>query len=202
MDKQKAVDILNQILERLESYTNTENAPNSEMELQDIPSKINDIIQHSSPGHTRAFVRTPQMDHDIFHIMILFYSHFKDKHANDIQTVKRAKRWVGDSIMHLIENNHDLHIPSLDALLTSMGEYNTLEFNEMKSDFLLGIIRDFSSHDEVVRGNDAFQEMLKLRHLLQEEPLSKEVNDVHQTFFSQEMQRFLGNDQSLLELIE
>jgi hypothetical protein len=202
MDEQKAVDVLNQILERLESYTNTENAPNGEMELQDIPSKINDIIKHSSPGHTKTFIRTPQMDHDIFHSIILFYSQFKDKHANDIQTIKRAKRWVGDSIMHLIGNNHDLHIPSLDALLTSIGEYNTLEFNEMKSDFLLGIIRDFSSHDEVVHGNDAYQEMLKLRRLLREEPRSKEVNDVDQTFLSQEMQRFLGNDQSLLELID
>lgn len=141
------------------------------------------------------------MNHDILHIIILFYFNFKDKHSNDIQTVNRAKRWVGDSIMDLIGNtNHDLHIPSLDALLTSIGEYNTLEFNEMKSIFLLGMIRGFSSQDEG-HGDDAFHEMLKLRQSLQEDPRPTQVDDMNQPLLSQVMESFLENDQSLLDLI-
>jgi hypothetical protein len=197
MKEEDAIDHLNQMLEMLGSHMSTEKVKD-EIELQAIPSKINDIIRHSS-GYTKSFIRSSQMNHDILHIIILFYFNFKDKHSNDIQTVNRAKRWVGDSIMDLIGNtNHDLHIPSLDALLTSIGEYNTLEFNEMKSNLLLGMIRGFSSQDE---GNDAFHEMLKLRQSLLEEPIHTQVDDMNQPLLSQVMENFLENDQSLLDLI-
>lgn len=192
MNENAAIESLNQILERLQS------PKYSGGEIEDIPSIINSIIRHSN-GINRTFIRSPQMNQDILNTIILFYSRFKDKHSNESQTVNKAMRWVGDSIMDLIGNtNHNLHIPSLDALLTTMGGYNTLEFNELKREYLLGMIRSISSNDEV-RGDDAFQAIFKLRQL--EELGPKEKDDINQPLLSQEMEIFLEKDQSLLDLI-
>lgn len=198
--EEDAVKSLNSSLKELKCYSGTNHEDG--FNLLTVPISINSIITKSS-GDGKQFIRTVLMNQLIFQNIFLFYSRLS-KYENDFENelIERAIIWMGDCMMEMIGNSDQfLHIASLDALLTSIGEYDTLEFNKLKSKLMIGTLKyfnssSFSSQDSA----ESLDEIFRLQRNMFNQ--NGEVNCMDQPLLSNQMQIFFEESESLLHLLE